>query len=137
VNKVHATCLKYKVDLLVIENKSSGISVAQEIRRLFSRERYGVELFDPKSQDKVARLISVQHLFAEGMIWAPDKGWADKVIKQVGQFPKSKHDEYVDLTSMGLRKLRDMGLLVRQPEREAEVEDSRQYRGREQPLYSV
>jgi predicted phage terminase large subunit-like protein len=122
---------------LVIENKASGISVAQEIRRLFSREKYGVELFDPKSQDKAARLISVQHLFAEGMIYAPDKEWADKVIKQVGQFPRSKHDEYVDLTSMGLRKLRDMGLLQRQVEREAEIEQEKAYIGRQQPLYAV
>jgi hypothetical protein len=38
---------------------------------------------------------------------------------------------------MGLRKLRDMGLLVRQPEREAELEQDRAYRGREQPLYAV
>jgi predicted phage terminase large subunit-like protein len=137
VNKVHQTCVKYKVNQLVIENKASGISVAQEIRRLFSREKYGVELFDPKSQDKAARLISVQHLFAEGMIHAPDKAWADKVIKQVGQFPKSKHDEYVDLTSMGLRKLRDMGLLIRQVERESEIEADKAYRGREEPLYAV
>jgi len=137
VKKVHETCVKYKVNQLVIENKASGISVAQEIRRLFSREKYGVELFDPKSQDKAARLISVQHIFAEGMIWAPDKEWADKVIKQVGQFPKSKNDEFVDLTSMGLRKLRDMGLLVRQPEREADIEAEKAYRGREQALYSV
>jgi predicted phage terminase large subunit-like protein len=137
VEKVAQTCIKMKVDTLLIESKTAGHSVAQEIRRLYSREKFGVELFDPKSQDKMARLYSVQHLFAEGIVHAPDRPWVEKVIKQVGQFPKASHDEYVDLTSMGLRKLRDMGLLVRQPEREAEVEDSRQYRGREQPLYSV
>jgi predicted phage terminase large subunit-like protein len=136
VTKVASTCMKYKVDLLVIENKASGISVAQEIRRLYSRERFGVELFDPKSQDKAARLYSVQHLFAEGIIYAPDKAWADRVIKQVGQFPKGRHDEYVDLTSMGLRKLRDMGLLVRGPEREADIEEQRAFRGRDEPLYT-
>jgi predicted phage terminase large subunit-like protein len=138
VNKIAKTCRTYKVDQLVIENKASGISVAQEIRRLYNRERFGVELFDPKSQDKAARLYSVQHLFAEGMIYAPDKVWAEKVIKQVGQFPKGKHDEYVDLTSMGLRKLRDMGLLVRQSEREAELESQKIYpRNNDEPLYSV
>lgn len=138
VNKVAKTSIKFGVDLLVIENKASGISVAQEIRRLYSRERFGVELFDPKSQDKAARLYSVQHLFAEGMIWAPETVWAERVIKQVGQFPKGRHDEYVDLTSMGLRKLRDMGLLIRQPEREAELEAAKAYRpGQAEPLYPV
>jgi predicted phage terminase large subunit-like protein len=113
--------------------------VAQEIRRLYSRERFGVELFDPKSQDKAARLYSVQHLFAEGIIYGPDRPWMEKVITQVAQFPKTRHgrDEFVDCTSMGLRTLRDMGLLIRQAEREAELNDERAYKGRDIPLYSV
>lgn len=138
VQKVAQTCIKMKADLLLIENKASGISVAQEVRRLYNRERFGVELFDPKSQDKAARLYSVQHLFAERIIYGPDRPWMERVITQVGQFPKGKHDEYVDLTSMGLRKLRDMGLLVRQPEREAELEAAKEYRpGQAEPLYPV
>ena len=137
VEKVATTCIKLKVDTLLIESKTAGHSVAQEIRRLYSREKFGVELFDPKSQDKMARLYSVQHLFAEGIIHAPDRPWVERVITQAGQFPRGAHDEYVDLISMGLRKLRDMGLLIRQPEREAEVEQERAYRGQEQPLYSV
>lgn len=138
VEKVAQTCIKLKVDSLLIENKASGHSVSQEIRRLYWRERFGVELFDPKSQDKAARLYSVQHLFAEGIIYGPDRPWMEQVITQVAQFPKGKHDEFVDLTSMGLRKLRDMGLLVRQPEREAEVESQKIYpRGGDQPLYPV
>jgi len=136
VEKSANVCAKMKVDTLLIENKASGISVAQEIRRLYSREKFGVELFDPKSQDKTARLYSIQHLFAEGIVYAPDRPWMEKVITQVGQHPKGKRDEYVDLTSMGLRKLRDMGLLVRQPEREAEIEADKQFRGQEQPLYA-
>lgn len=136
VVKVAQTCTRMKVDLLLIENKASGISVAQEIRRLYWRERFGVELFDPKSQDKTARLYSVQHLFAEGIIHGPERPWMDRVITQVGQFPKGKRDEFVDLTSMGLRKLRDMGLLIRQPEREAENEERKVYPGRQnEPLY--
>lgn len=137
VTKVAKTCKEFRVDHLVIENKASGISVAQEIRRLYSRESFGVELFDPKSQDKTARLYSVQHIFAEGIVYAPDRPWVNRVIDQVGRFPRGAHDEYVDLTSMGLRKLRDMGLLIRKPEREAEIEEEKRYPGRQEPLYSV
>jgi predicted phage terminase large subunit-like protein len=138
VEKVAKTCVAFKVDLLLIENKASGISVAQEIRRLYSNENFGVQLFDPKSQDKTARLYSVQHLFAEGLIYAPDRAWSEKVITQVGQFPKGKHDEFVDLTSMGLRHLRDNGLIARAPERLAELESLKTYRGNQsQPLYPV
>lgn len=137
VNKAAEVCRKMKVNTLFIENKASGISVAQELRRLYGRESFGVQLEDPKRQDKAARLYSVQHLFAEGMIYGPDRPWMESVITQVGQFPRGKHDEFVDCTSGALRKLRDMGLLIRQPEREADLEEERRYRGREVPLYSV
>ena len=140
VEKVAKTCTTFKADLLLIENKASGISVAQEIRRLYSNERFGVQLFDPKSQDKFARLYSVQHLFAEEIIHAPDRAWAEKVITQVGSFggkPGPKHDEYVDLTSMGLRHLRDNGLIARAPERLAELESLKAYPSRNEPLYPV
>ena len=138
VKKVVKTCIDMKVNLLLIENKAAGISIAQEIRRLYANEKFSVQLFDPKSQDKFARLVSVQHLFQEGLIYAPDRVWADAVMTQVGQFPRGKHDEYVDLTSMGLRYLRDRGLISRATERRAEMESLKIYpRGGNAPLYPV
>jgi predicted phage terminase large subunit-like protein len=140
VERVAESCKRFKIDLLLIENKASGISVAQEISRLYSNERFGVQLFDPKSQDKFARLYSVQHLFAEGIVYAPKTKWADMVIKQVGSFggkPGPKHDEFVDLTSMGLRHLRTAGLLTRAPERHAELEKMKEYHRSLEPLYPV
>jgi predicted phage terminase large subunit-like protein len=137
VEKVAKTAKDLKVDVLMIENKASGISVAQEIRRLYANEKFSVRLFDPKSQDKMARLYSVQHLFAEGLVYAPDRKWAEEVMKQCAMFPKSTHDDLVDCVSMGLRTLRDMGLLTRAPERLAEIEEMHRYRSREEPLYPV
>jgi predicted phage terminase large subunit-like protein len=136
VKKVEETCRLMKVDLLLVENKAAGISVSQELRRLFGNASFGVQLSDPKSQDKFARLVSVQHLFQEGLIYAPDRKWADDVITQVGQFPRSRHDEYVDCTSMGLKYLREGNLLTRPPEREIEMEALKQYPGRQQSLYN-
>jgi predicted phage terminase large subunit-like protein len=129
VKDVADSCQRYKVDLLLIENKAAGISVAQEMRRLFANSRFGVQLFDPKSQDKMSRLISVQHLFAEGLIFAPTERykWVDMVIKQIENFPAAKHDEFVDLTSMGLRYLRDNGIICRQKEMEEEQESLKAY----------
>jgi predicted phage terminase large subunit-like protein len=137
VEEVAKTAKDFRIDMLMIENKASGISVAQEIRRLYSNERFAVQLFDPKSQDKTARLYSVQHLFAEGYVYAPDRIWAQAVIDEVGRFPKGKHDEYVDCTSMGLRHLRDCGMLTRMPERAKEIEEALAYKARESPLYAV
>jgi len=129
VTKVAVTCRKMKVDVLLIENKAAGYSVAQEIRRMYGFEKFGVQMFDPKSQDKLARLYSVQHLFAEGLVFAPIKQWAEMVISQVGQFPKGKHDDLVDTVSMAMRHLRDTGAIIRGDEWQAEVEDSLSFKG--------
>ena len=136
VEKVVKTAKSLKIDKLLIENKAAGISVAQEMRRLYGNENFAVQLFDPKSQDKLSRLYSVQHLFAEGMIFAPDRQWAEMVITQVGQFPKGKHDDLVDTVSMALRHLRELGMLTRAPERIAEIESLKTYPGKgAEPLY--
>jgi len=64
VMRVAETCRKMKVDTLLIENKASGISTAQEMQRLYGHEKWSVELNDPKGIDKLARLHSVVPLFA-------------------------------------------------------------------------
>ena len=137
VARVAETCQEYKVDNLLIENKAAGHSVAQELRRLFGGSRFGLTLFDPKSQDKLSRLYSVQHLFAEGLIYAPHTIWSDMVLSQVGQFPKGKHDDLVDTVSMALRHLRDTGMILRTEEWSAEVENSMRFEGNSgmAPLY--
>lgn len=136
VKKAAETCKKLRVDKLLIENKAAGISVAQELRRLYNNEDWSVQLMDPKSQDKLSRLYSIQHLFAEGMVFAPDKEWADMVITQVGQFPRGKHDDLVDTCSQAIRHMRDLGLLTRSQERLEEIEEQKRYTGKPaEPLY--
>jgi predicted phage terminase large subunit-like protein len=138
VLKVSESMKRFKVDKILIENKAAGISVAQEIRRLYSHEDWAVQLIDPKSQDKLSRLYSVQHLFAEGMIYAPDRTWADQVITQVSTFPKGKHDDLVDTVSMALRHLREIGLLTRGDEFTADLEAQMQHAGSPPaPLYGI
>jgi len=138
VEKVRETMDRYGVDRLLIENKAAGHSVAQELRRVYGYEDFGVQMVDPKTLDKMARLYSVQHLFAEGLIYAPDRSWADAVINQASQFPKGKHDDLVDTVSMAMRHLRDIGLLVRGAEWTAEVDESILHRGAPaEPLYPV
>jgi predicted phage terminase large subunit-like protein len=138
VQKVAKDCKDLKVDKVLIENKAAGHSVAQEIRRLFAHEKFAVQMYDPKSIDKLGRLYSVQHLFAEGMVFAPNRDYAEQVIRQVSTFPRAKHDDLVDTVSMGLRHLRDMGLLTRSPERLAEINEYKtEYGAGPAPLYAV
>lgn len=138
VEKVSETMARYGVDKLLVENKASGISVAQEIRRLYGHEDFAVQLVDPKGHDKLARLYSIQHIFAEGLIYAPDRSWSDMVITQVSQFPRGKHDDLTDTCSMAIKYLRDAGLLVRGAEWTAELDESRMHYGSgPEPLYPV
>jgi predicted phage terminase large subunit-like protein len=116
------TCKKYKVQRLLIENKTRGRDVAQEINRLYARENWGVELIDPTG-DKVSRAWSVEPLFADGTIWAPDTRWAEMVLTQCQSFPKSDHDDLVDTASMAISWLRESGLIMRGDEMSAAMED--------------
>ena len=137
--KVAATCSRMRVDRLLIENKAAGHSVAQEIRRLFGAEAFAVQMYDPKTLDKTARLYSVQHIFAEGMVYAPDKDWAEQVIRQCSVFPKGKNDDLVDTVSMSLNHMRSVGMLTRAAERLAELEEAQRFTGNggDAPLYNV
>jgi predicted phage terminase large subunit-like protein len=111
--------------------------VAQELRRLYGGEDFGVQLINPGAQDKMARLYSVQHLFAEGMIYAPDRAWADQVITQCAQFPRAKHDDLVDTVSQALRHMRTNGLLTRSAEHLQQIEESSRAKPSIKPLYDV
>ena len=138
LKKVEKTAKRMQIDRLIIENKASGISLAQELRRLNMSAEFGIQMFDPGRQDKIARLYSVQHLFEEGIVFAPDKPWAEMTITQVGQFPRGRHDDLVDCLSSAMRHLRDTGLLTRSEERSNELQSMMVYpRGQDQPLYPV
>lgn len=138
VQKVASTCRKFRVDKLLVEGKASGLSVAQELRRLYGAEDWAVQITNPKDINKLSRLYSVQHLFSEGMIYAPDRQWADTVIRQCEVFPKGKNDDLVDTVSQALRHLRETGLLVRAPERMAEIDAGRRHVGSAPaPLYPI
>ena len=138
VERVRETMLRYGADNLLIENKAAGHSVAQELRRVYGGDDFGVQMYDPKTVDKMARLYSVQHLFADGLIHCPPKQWAEMVITQCAQFPRAKHDDLADCVSMSLKHLRDTGILLRNQEYTADLDRSRAHHGAlPPPLYPV
>jgi predicted phage terminase large subunit-like protein len=132
---------RFPVDRLLIEAKASGQSVGQELHRLVrGTGSLGIELIDPKRYgDKVARVQSIQHLFADNMIYAPNKTWATMMINQAAIFPKGSHDDLVDSMSQALRYLRDAGFALRRDEQSSETEQSMLYRSPNEnlPLYQV
>jgi len=117
---------------LLVENKASGISIAQELRRAYRNERFGVQLINPGNMDKVARLHSVVPIFTNGLIYAPDKQWSQMVIDQVANFPKGRLKDVVDTCSQALRFLRDRGLLELRSEVEIDLGRATQFSGNQQ-----
>lgn len=137
IQKVIETCTpspghtgpSFPVDKLLIEDKASGKSVGQELYRMFrGTGRLAIQMVNPTPYgDKVARVHSIQHLFADQMVFAPDRAYADMVIDQCAVFPKSTRDDLVDSTSQALRYLRDMGFALKREEHRLDVEADMMY----------
>lgn len=103
---------------ILVENKASGISVVQEMRRRV--ENIPVWETPPKG-DKVARAYAVQPAFEAGKVYAMANGdeddwtwkpWAQTVIAECAAFPAGEHDDLMDSVSQALRHVRDLGIVL-------------------------
>lgn len=123
VTKTRETCEKWKVDNLIIENKAGAEWVRQEIQKQMDKRsiKFTITLDEPTG-DKVARARAVSAQFEEKMIYAPDKEWADMVIKEVENFPKGRWKDLTDTVTGAIGFLRRSNILemdVDAEEREA------------------
>lgn len=107
-----------KPDLLIIEDKGSGISLRQSL----SKEGIHAYPYNPGRADKLARLHMVSHLFARGYFWLPEsekrpgkpRTWTEPALDQLCSFRGGgsiKHDDFVDVFSQASRVIMDKGLL--------------------------
>ena len=117
---------EWQPDTLIVEKKASGSPLIYELRAM----GIPVQEFTPtKGNDKITRLNAVSDLFASGMVWAPNRRWAEEVIDEVAAFPSGEHDDYVDSVSLALMRYRKGGF-IRLPSDEAEeIEYFKQRRG--------
>jgi phage terminase large subunit-like protein len=101
------------VDLILVEDKSAGISLIQDLQRA----HLPVHAYNPGKADKIQRLSIVANIIKAGRVWVPEssvrkgyvKDWAEGMVSQICSFPETVHDEFVDCISQGLRYLRDGG----------------------------
>jgi predicted phage terminase large subunit-like protein len=105
-----------KVDLILIEDKSAGISLIQDLQRA----GLNVRAYNPGMADKTQRLNLVAPIIQRGLIYVPEssvregaaRDWVEPLISQLCAFPEVRHDDLVDATTQALRLLRDQGFLV-------------------------
>lgn len=128
-------CKRFEVDKLLIEGKATGITLAQEIRKVYNNEKWSTQVINPRG-DKESRVYSVQHIWAEGMVYAPERAWAQEAIDECAKFPKGAHDDVVDAIVQGVRWLRDSGWALRRDEVKAEDKERNKYvSSKKEPLY--
>lgn len=107
-----------KPDMLLIEDKGSGIS----LRQMLEREGVIAYAYNPGRADKLARLHMVSHIFERKRVWLPEsekyegrpRNWIEPMLAQLCAFtgPDSiKHDDYVDAMTQAVRLCIDKGLV--------------------------
>jgi predicted phage terminase large subunit-like protein len=116
---------KWEPDSFIVEKKSSGTALYQEMRRM----GLPVQEYTPHrgTGDKLARLNSVADIIASGLVWVPATRWADELVEEVAGFPFMSNDDLVDSTVMALLRFRQGGF-IRLPTDEMDDEPTYQHR---------
>lgn len=104
-----------RVDMVLVEDKASGISIIQDLQRAGIPCR----AYNPGRADKVQRLHLVANVIARGRVYVPEsmvhrgqpRDWAEPLVGQVCSFPEAQRDDLTDTLSQALRLLKDMGFL--------------------------
>ena len=110
----------WEPDTVIIEAKATGLPLTHELRNI------GIPVvnFTPsKGNDKLTRVHSVSPLFEAGMVWAPDKKFADEMIEEVAAFPNGEYDDLVDSMTQALMRYRQ-GNFVQLPSDDLEDYDN-------------
>lgn len=116
-----------KADAVLMENKSSGISILQDLRAA----NIPAIPYNPGNASKVMRAHSVAPVHELYVIYIPESNkepgeyvtWARPFVAQVSKFPNAEHDDYVDTYTQALTLLRDQGRFELAFAEEDEVED--------------
>ena len=93
---------KWKPSKVLIEDKSSGTALIQNLRRNKSIPIIAVQV----STDKITRVQEVVAFIESGYVHLPNSSdfMADFLIEH-SSFPNGKHDDQVDTTSMAIKEL--------------------------------
>ena len=100
-------------DIILIEDKGSGISLIQELRSMgvpVEAYNYGRGAKGAPN-DKVARTNMVADIFASGYVWAPQRRFADEVAIECAEFPNGDNDDYVDSVVQAMLRFRNGGFI--------------------------
>jgi predicted phage terminase large subunit-like protein len=101
----------WEPDSCLVEKKSSGTALYQELRRMgvpvgeYTPHRGSIN----NPNNKYARLNAVIDMVREGIVWVPHTRWAEQLVEELAEFPYGDHDDCVDTTIMCLTRFRQGG----------------------------
>lgn len=106
VKEVKRLYQEFRPDKLLIEDKSSGSALIQDLKR---EGVIGIEPCQPKpGEDKVMRLATRSNLIEAGRVYLPEEAsWLEDYRTELIGFPGSKYDDQVDSTSQALGYIKD------------------------------
>lgn len=94
---------EYKADIVLIEDKASGQSLIQELKR---DTNIPIKPIMPDA-NKLTRASQSTSIVEAGRVFLPDKiGWKQKYLSQLLTFPNATHDDMVDSTSQFLNHIK-------------------------------
>lgn len=100
----------WKPDAILVEDKASGQSLLQDLRR---ETMEGVVACKP-FKDKIVRLSAVSALIEAGRVLLPAKAsWLPDYEAEMMGFPNMKHDDRVDSTSQFLKWMQNQVIVAR------------------------
>jgi predicted phage terminase large subunit-like protein len=83
----------YKFVKIYIEEKASGLSISQELKRLTN---YNVLPLHPKSKDKIERVKAAQPSLEAKRVILTEDTWNEDFLSECASFPFAVHDDLVD-----------------------------------------
>ena len=98
----------WECDMVLIEAKASGTPLTQELRRI------GIPVvnYSPtRGHDKHSRMHSVAPIFESGMVYAPQKTFAEDMIEECASFPFGANDDLCDTMTQALMRFREGGFV--------------------------
>lgn len=105
--KAQETYKTWQPDAVIIEKKASGQSLIQDLRQA----NVPVITYSP-DRDKVARAHAASPLFESGIVWYPDRRWAQEVIDHCATFPAGDGADVMDTVTQALIRLHSMWFAV-------------------------
>jgi phage terminase large subunit-like protein len=131
VEIIYGMAKRRHTDLILIEKKTRGTDLYNELERITREWPYQLMFTDPTHKgSKTLRLEACVNMFVNGLVWAPNLAYAEEVVKEVCEAPYSSFDDLMDTATAALRHVRDHGLLLTGTEHRRDEVQRTMFRGR-------